>query len=235
MSKSISLSNKLVAFKNNQLVTTSLVVAEGTKSEHESIMRLIQKYQAEIERWGQIYFSDLKSGNKRGDLRGRPTRFAYLNEQQATFLVTLLRNNDVVVAFKCELVDQFYKMRSKLASLSQDEIKRRILREQSKVTRHEFTDSIKPFVDREKPANPNLYYSAPTSFIQNHLCGIPNGGRDSATGEQLAMLIVLEGAGKRTFNQADDRGDQFNKAYTDVRNATTRLKQYINGEIPLLN
>ena len=30
----------------------------------------------------------------------RPTKVALLNEQQATFLITLLRNNDIVVAFK---------------------------------------------------------------------------------------------------------------------------------------
>lgn len=57
-------SKKLVAVENFQAVTTSLIIADGTDNEHESIMRLIQKYQDKFERWGQIYFSDLKSGKK---------------------------------------------------------------------------------------------------------------------------------------------------------------------------
>lgn len=34
-----------------------------------------------------------------------------MNEQQATFLITLLCNNDIVLNFKAELVDRSYKMR----------------------------------------------------------------------------------------------------------------------------
>lgn len=103
--------NELVFLKSNQPVTTSLIIAVNTKNQHESIVRLVNEHKERFERWGQIYFSDLKSGNKNGDLRGRPTKVAILNERQATFLITLLRNNDIVLNFKEQLVDQFYKMR----------------------------------------------------------------------------------------------------------------------------
>lgn len=102
---------ELVFLKGKQPVTTSLIVAEGTQNQHESIIRLINEHKAHFERWGQIHFIDLKSGNKNGDMRGRPTKIALLNEQQATFLITLLRNNEIVLDFKSELVDRFYKMR----------------------------------------------------------------------------------------------------------------------------
>ena len=100
--------NELVFLKNNQPVTTSLIVAEGTHNEHESVMRLINEHKMHFERWGQVRFSDLKSTNPLG---GRPTKVAYLNEQQATFLITLLRNSEIVLDFKSELVDRFYRMR----------------------------------------------------------------------------------------------------------------------------
>lgn len=112
--------NELVFLENNQPVTTSLIVAEGTDNQHESVIRIITENNAQFERWGQIYFSDLKSGNKNGDLRGRPTKVAYLNEQQATFLITLLRNNETVLDFKAELVDRFYKMREMLLNQKQE-------------------------------------------------------------------------------------------------------------------
>ncbi len=43
-----------------------------------------------------------------------------MNEQQATFLITLLRNNETVLDFKAELVDRFYKMREILLNQKQE-------------------------------------------------------------------------------------------------------------------
>lgn len=53
-----------------------------------------------------------KTPNNQED--GRNATGYILNEQQATFLLTLLKNTPVVVAFKKELVRQFYVMRSLL-------------------------------------------------------------------------------------------------------------------------
>lgn len=100
----------LVTVQNNQPVTTSLIIAEGTSNQHKNVLELISKYSGAFERWGSIEFRVLNAESK----GGRPTRIAYLNEQQATFLITLLRNNDIVLAFKSELVDQFYRMREAL-------------------------------------------------------------------------------------------------------------------------
>lgn len=109
--------NELVFLENNTPVTTSLIIAEGTDNQHESVMRLINEHAAKFERWGQVKFSDFKSENPQG---GRPAKAAYLNEQQATFLITLLRNNEVVLNFKAELVDRFYKMREMLQNQRQE-------------------------------------------------------------------------------------------------------------------
>ena len=102
---------EMVFLKGNTPLTTSLVIAEGTDNEHRSIIRLIQAHEKHFNRWGKVRFMDLKSTNPQG---GRPTTVALLNEQQATFLITLLRNNEVVLNFKSELVDRFYKMREVL-------------------------------------------------------------------------------------------------------------------------
>lgn len=116
--------NDLVFLKRNQPVTTSLIIAERTENQHKSVIQLIDDHKTHFERWGQIYFSDLKTTNKfignpndnkqslSRDNRGRPTKVAFLNEPQATFLITLLRNNDVVLNFKEKLVDEFYQMRA---------------------------------------------------------------------------------------------------------------------------
>ena len=108
-------SNALVFLKGNTPFTNSLVIAKGTNNEHRAILQLVKKYEEKFNRWDAVRFSHLKCGNNERDLRGRPTKVAFLNEQQATFLITLLKNTDVVLDFKAELVDRFYKMREIIA------------------------------------------------------------------------------------------------------------------------
>ena len=78
--------NELVFLKNDQAVTMSLIIAENTNNQHKSVIQLIDDHKARFEPTNL--------------LGGRPTKVAILNEQQATFLITLLRNNDIVLEFK---------------------------------------------------------------------------------------------------------------------------------------
>jgi phage regulator Rha-like protein len=84
--------------------TTSLIVADGTQVEHASVIKLIRNNLDDFEEFGTIGFEIQKSG-------GRPTEFAILNEEQATLLLTYMRNTDVVRQFKKELVRAFWSMR----------------------------------------------------------------------------------------------------------------------------
>jgi phage regulator Rha-like protein len=100
----------IVILKKGEVFTTSEIVAVHADIQHESIVRQITNNMADFESFGKVGFSDLKSGN----LGGRPRRIYKLNEQQATFLLTLLDNSLPVKRFKRELVEQFYQMREKL-------------------------------------------------------------------------------------------------------------------------
>jgi len=109
--------DNLVVIKNNDIFTDSLVIAEGTGNEHKSIVRLINNYESDFKEFGKICFSDLKSLNPKG---GRPTKVYYLNEQQATLLMTYLSNTPIVRKFKLELVKQFYSLRAFLQEKQTD-------------------------------------------------------------------------------------------------------------------
>ena len=111
----------LVFLKGKMPITNSLVIAEGTDNEHRAILQLIRNHKEQFERWGKVEFRISNAEIKNRNNRGRPTTIAFLNEQQATFLVTLLRNTDVVLDFKAELVDQFYKMREILTQRQNEE------------------------------------------------------------------------------------------------------------------
>jgi len=88
--------------------TTSEIVARETGTQHRKVRDAIRKYKKELETLGRVasYQAPLKT---RG---GTQNIISYrLNEQQATLIITLMKNTPVVVAFKVELVRQFFQMR----------------------------------------------------------------------------------------------------------------------------
>jgi phage regulator Rha-like protein len=95
----------IVIKHGDEFATTSQIVAANTDNEHASVIRLVRDYQGHIEQFGTLRFEIAKSG-------GRPTEIAILNEQQSTFLLTLMRNTEIVVRFKVELVKEFYRLRN---------------------------------------------------------------------------------------------------------------------------
>lgn len=216
--------NELVFLKHKQLVTTSLIVAERTENQHESIMRLINEHQARFERWGAIYFSDLKSGNKNGDLRGRPTKIAYLNEQQATFLTTLLRNNDVVLDFKSELVDQFYKMREIL--LNRRNAEWQAIRESTKRGNRSMCDVIHdyiiPLARAKGSTTPDDKFYMTYQKAVNKAAGVQPNSRDTQPlGQLYEVEKIQDMVGISIKGQAARGEDDYKKIYRDTNQLIT--------------
>ena len=74
----------LVKVKNGKIpITTSLIIADGVQKAHHSIITLIRRYEKDLKEFGTLEFQIRKSG-------GRPLEFALLNEEQTTFLITLM-------------------------------------------------------------------------------------------------------------------------------------------------
>ena len=107
---------ELVFIRGEKPFTNSLVIAEGTDNQHESIIRLIRKHLDRFERWGKIKFSRVKNENPLG---GRPTVIAELNEPQTMFLVSLLANTETVINFKAELVQNFLEKNTSAKSFNE--------------------------------------------------------------------------------------------------------------------
>lgn len=100
------------------LVVSSEQIALGTENQHASILRIIRDNMTDFEEFGTVGFEirPLPGG-------GLPQQIAMLNEQQSTLLMTYLRNNDKVRAFKKALVKGFYELaRTVNQPLSPDEI-----------------------------------------------------------------------------------------------------------------
>ena len=178
--------DKLVVLKNNDIFTDSLVIAEGTNNKHKYVKNLISKYENDLKDFGKVAF--LKGTLK---TKGGTQEITYylLNEEQATFLITLLRNSKIVVAFKKELVKQFYQMRQllleKQTKFWQD------TREESKISRLMETAGIKQLVEyaeSQGSKNADKYYIT-LSKLANKAVGLESGQRDTAAAKQLNNLI----------------------------------------------
>ena len=133
--------NELVYLAPNtqEPFTTSEVIAECAGVQHHTITRLIQQHAADFKEFGLLRFEidAVKTPGARG------TKYAknyHLNEQQATLLMTYLRNTEVVRAFKKELVRQFYAMREELLAI-------KAVKAERKPIRLGMTDAIKALPD----------------------------------------------------------------------------------------
>ena len=90
---------------------TSEIVAKYTGVSVEHVRQLTDKHKGQLERFGILGFE-----NSKLDGRGRPHKIWHYNEQQATLLITFMRNTDAVVEFKSNLVAAFYSQREELTA-----------------------------------------------------------------------------------------------------------------------
>lgn len=75
--------NNLVELKGNDVFTTSLVIAEGTGVAHRKLKVTLRKYEKQLKALGLLASYQAESTG------GRPEEIYRLNEEQATFLITL--------------------------------------------------------------------------------------------------------------------------------------------------
>ncbi|WP_288399074.1 Rha family transcriptional regulator [uncultured Acinetobacter sp.] len=120
---------KLVDVQKGQPTTTTLQIALGLRLTHKSVIQLLRTYLPDIQEFGKVRFESSYDSNGlsnsafempnsgleiRNSNQGRHTRYAILNEQQAYFLMTLMRNNPRVISFKKALVRAFFEARTLL-------------------------------------------------------------------------------------------------------------------------
>jgi phage regulator Rha-like protein len=100
--------NPLVVVTDGIPLTTSLAIADGTENEHASVMLLVRTYLADLEQFGPCRFQiDMVKRPQGGGLK---REVALLNEQQATLIMTYMRNSEIVREFKIRLVKAFYEL-----------------------------------------------------------------------------------------------------------------------------
>ncbi len=196
--------HNLVEIRKGDIFTNSKVIAEGTDNQHKNVKELIEKYQDDIEDFGTLSVSNVESTG------GRPERIYYLNEEQAVFIITLLRNSKVVVRFKKELVRQFYAMRrfliEKQSKLWND------TRIASKENRLKETDVIKlltEYAKQQGSTHSDKLYLTYTKLANS----IVGGKRDDMTVSELNTLTLVESIIKQTIEVDMSMGVHYKTIY----------------------
>lgn len=171
----------------DEAFTDSRILAQGAEVEHRAVIQLITNHLDDVSEFRRVAFQMIPFETNGGIQKMKVCR---LNEQQATFVISLMKNTKPVVAFKKELVKQFYKMERFIKTLV--------------ATRKEFpllTENIKLLHDNPKPyhfsnecdmINRIVTGMSAKQFRQVH--GIEKGKsiRPYLTDEQIQLMETLQ-------------------------------------------
>ena len=129
--------NELVFLPDNYInaepFTYSNIIAEHTNISHHAIKQLIVKYENDLSELGTLAFEIQACPHKTG---ASLEKIYHLNEQQATLLITYMKNTEPVPRFKKALVKGFFAMREELTE-------RRINRSMLKHTHKSLAEAVK--------------------------------------------------------------------------------------------
>ena len=106
--------SNLIVIKDNQALTTTLAIADGTQNSHEAVIKLARRYQSDLEEFGPLGFQIRKGEPLPQGGFAKATEYALLNEHQATLLLTYMKNTEIVRGFKKRLVKAFFEMADRL-------------------------------------------------------------------------------------------------------------------------
>jgi phage regulator Rha-like protein len=207
--------NKIVKFTNSDIFTDSMVIANGTNNQHNSVTRILRNYEDDFRELGKIKFMDLKSKNPTG---GRPTKIYVLNEQQATLLITYLNNTEAVRKFKKELVKEFYRMR--LALMERQTTDWLQTRQKGKLVRRKETDALaqlKIYAEEQREGKPYKHIYTNYTKLVNSAVGLGAGERNIATFKQLQMVALLEDMIENTVLEEMENSVFFKEIYNKCK------------------
>ena len=164
--------------------TLSSIISDNAGITHHAVKEQIRKHLLELEKFGKVAFkmTPLESGQSKRDY--------ILNEQQATLLITFLRNTAPVIAFKSALVKAFFKLRNEVTEF-------RYQRALEKPKRKTLHDSIENWEQAPKHAHStvtSLLLKGTTGMNKRQLVASRGGknGIDSLTSQEIIRYQALE-------------------------------------------
>ena len=114
MNDIITTNNELTFNYHDEAFTDSVRLAEGAGVMHKAVIQLINSHLDDVKAFGRVEFQMRPLQTKGGVQK---TKICRLNEEQATFVISMMKNTKNVVALKKELVRQFYEMKKLISTM----------------------------------------------------------------------------------------------------------------------
>ncbi|HEL0020898.1 TPA: Rha family transcriptional regulator [Streptococcus equi subsp. zooepidemicus] len=192
--------------------TLSSIIADCAEVRHRHLKILINKHKERLERFGKVSFKISSSES------GQNVRDYILNEQQATLLITFLKNTEKVANFKENLVKAFFELRNEVAEF-------RYQRALEKPKRKTLHDSIETWEQAPKHAHPtvnNLLLKGASGLNKKQLMAQRGGhnGIDSLTSTELVKYQALEDMAIAMIN--------LDMSYQDIKTMVFRQKTEVS-------
>lgn len=210
---------ELVEVRENDVFTNSKVIAEGTGNQHHAVQQIIQKYEDDISDFGQVAFEMRAVKYQRGT---NQEKVYLLNEEQATFVITLLRNSKVVVKFKKELVRQFYAMRKFLIE-KQSKLwtETRIANKENRLKETDVIKLLEDYAKEQGSKNSDKLYMVYTKLAKS----VVGGKRDSVSVSELNNLTLVESIILQTIQIDMSMGMHYKDIYKDCNDRIKRFAE----------
>jgi phage regulator Rha-like protein len=227
--------NELVALVrqvDNIPVVSTLDMCGPLGVEHHAIVQLVKKYELQLKEIGPVAFQ-MRVGTR----GGTPISFCYLDEEQATFLITLMKNSEPVVKFKYRLSREFHRMKKEIARLQSVAANNRLniewqeTRESGKPVRREETDSIQRFVNyaaSQGSQSARMYYMLFSKMANSLMFDVQTNAvntRDVCNVNQLGSLKVVDTIITRALEEDMAQGIPYKTVY---QNAKSKVLQFVS-------
>lgn len=182
----------IVIVHDNEPFTTSLAISEGVGLDHKIVIRLVRKYKTDFEEFGRVNFQSSPFKTE-GGIQQR--EIAELNEDQATYLITLFKNTETVRAFKIKLVKAFRKALKALERLRKQtsEPDWKLVRDETKLGYKWMTEALQETRAAIGKQTKSHHYSNEAKMINavlsNRFAGLD---RNSLSAADLKLMADLQ-------------------------------------------
>lgn len=217
---------KLVQVNQNIPFTTTLAVANGCDLEHASVIKLVRKYLEDFQEFGPCRFQIAQGEKLAQGGFARSTEYAELNEDQATYLITLFRNTPIVRQFKITLVKEFRRALKTIETLLNDPARKAAI-QYKRDTAKTMTDMLMFVRETQSKATSPKHYSNEHLFCNRALTGSYKALDESDLDEYDAKLLAairIHNSMLMTRNLPQpERKESMDKFVTEYRQKNPRL------------
>lgn len=214
----------LVFIQKDDVFTNSKIISEHAGIQHVAVRQITRKYQQDFEEFGKlkVKFNIYPSKtNQKGKI------YLY-NEQQATLLLTYLKNTKPVREFKKALVKQFYEAKKRLEEIKTPEYQQlRLTAKSSTKTLH---DTIKekyiPYAiesgSKTYKEKPRLAYNNFEKVINKSL-QIVSKGREYLSGREQMCLDMANNIISCLIEDCIDKQVEYHEIVERAKDKATQL------------